>query len=79
MNFLVRDPPSCFLNTFTSSLIDVDRVEAWVERGVSCCLDGALLWELAEEYAVDVECTVVPPSEWPSPYDRLPPNPFASD
>src|SRR5882672_623172 len=31
MNFLVRDPPSCFLNAFALSLIDVDQVEAWVE------------------------------------------------
>ena len=77
MNFLVRDPPSCFLNAFASSLIDVDRVKAWVERGISHCLDGALLRELAEEYAVDMECMVVPPGEWPSPYGPLPPNPFA--
>jgi len=61
MNFLVRDPPSCFLNAFTSSCIDVDRAEAWVEQGVSCCLDGGLLQELAEEYAVDVTCMEVPP------------------
>src|SRR6267142_5280380 len=69
MNFLVRDPPSCFLNTFASSLIDVDWVEAWVEQGVSRCLDGALRRELAEEYAVSVECTVVPPGERPNPFD----------
>src|SRR6267142_3090489 len=31
MNFLVRDPPSCFLNAFASFLIDVDRAEAWVK------------------------------------------------
>src|SRR6266850_3449450 len=78
MNFLVRDPPSCFLNAFASSLIDIDWVEAWVEQGISRCLDGALLWELAKEFAVNVECTVVPPGERPSPHGLLPPNPFAS-
>src|SRR6266850_2035701 len=73
MNFLVWDPPSCFLNTFASSLIDIDRAEAWVEQGVSCCLNGGLLRELAEEYAVDVECTVVPPGERPNPFPPKPP------
>src|SRR6267142_106355 len=68
MNFLVQDPPLCFLNAFASSLIDVDWAEAWVKWGVSCCLDEGLLRELAKEYAVDVECTVVPPGPQPSPY-----------
>src|SRR6266850_3545218 len=35
MNFLVWDPPSCFLNAFASSLIDVDQVEAWVVKAAA--------------------------------------------
>ena len=75
MNFLVQDPLSYFLNAFKSSLMDVDWVEAWVTRGVSHCLDGALLWELAKEYAVDMECMALPTPPIPSP---PPPPPLQS-
>src|SRR6267142_5429706 len=76
MNFLVQDPPSCFLNAFASSCIDVNRAEAWVERGVSRCLDGGLLWELAKEYTMDVTCTEVPPRPRPNPFGLNPLTPL---
>jgi len=62
---------------FFGKLLKEASIEAVANASLNPGLDGALLRELAEEYAVDMECMVVPPGEWPSPYGPLPPNPFA--